>query len=291
MTDPQMFERLEDRRLLAASIRLKGSSMYITADPFGADTYVETDGQGTVRVDLDNNGIVDQTFLGITNITTQFVSAMDKIAFGDIDITGKLIVKPGTGNDSVAFLGTVTCPVVVDLGKGNDSLFYDHATFFQDVTIKMSQGDDSILGAGATFYGKLTIDAGAGNDTIDHDALFGGNAYYGGVSIVMGGGNDSYREIQGTFAGPALISMGGGNDSALIARSDFFGNTKIDMSAGNDVLDFDLANNDLAIDANQFFAAVSLTGGKGFDHFDDSLQTGYSIAPSIKQFEATFDDV
>ena len=86
-------------------------------------------------------------------------------------------------------------------------------------------------------------------------------------------------------------TLGVGNDSAVIAASDFFGNTKIDMSGGNDVLDFDLANNDLGIDANQFFAAATLLGGKGFDNFDESLQTGYAIPPTIKAFEDIFSDV
>jgi len=291
MTDPQLFERLEDRRLLTASIQLKGTSLTIVADAGGQETYVETTAQGTVHIDLDNDGTFDNTFVGITNITAQLTGGVDSIGFGDIDITGKLVVKPGTGNDTVVFLGTVTCPVTVDLGKGNDFLTYDNATFWQSVTIKMSQGDDTIVGAGATFFGKLTIDAGTGNDTIDHDAFFGGNTYYSGVTIAMGAGDDAYHEIDGTSFGPAVINMGAGNDLAVIARSDFFGNTKIDMSGGNDVLDFDLGNNDLGFDANHFHASVLLTGGKGFDNFDESLQTSYDIAPTVKQFEDVVNDV
>jgi hypothetical protein len=291
MTDPQMIERLEDRTLLTASIRLKGTALFIEADAFGQQTYVETTAPGTVRIDLDNDGIFDNTFVGITDITAQLIGGVDSIGFGNIDISGKLTVKPGIGNDEVVFLGTVTCPVLVDLGKGNDSVFYDNATFLQSVTIRMAEGDDSILGAGATFFGPLTIDAGKGNDVVDHDAFFGGNAYFGGATITMGGGNDAYREIQGTFAGPATINLGVGNDSAVIAASDFFGNTKFDMSGGNDVLDFDLANNDLGIDANQFFAAATLLGGKGFDNFDESLQTGYAVPPTVKAFEDIFSDV
>jgi hypothetical protein len=291
MTDPQLFERLEDRMLLAASLRVKGNTLIVEADPFGQQTYVETIAQGIVRVDLDNDGVFDHTLAGITNITAQLIAGADSIGFGDVDITGEILVKPGTGNDEVVFLGTVTCPVVVDLGKGNDTVLYDNATFLQSVTIKMAEGDDSLLGAGATFFGRLTIDAGKGNDTVDHDAFFGGNEYFGGVSIALGAGNDAYQELRGTFVGPAAINMGIGNDTAVIARSDFFGNTRIDLSGGNDVLDFDLANNDLAIDANQFSGPVTLLGGKGFDNFDDSLQTGYAIAPVVRQIEDPFDDV
>ena len=285
MTDPQLIERLEDRTLLAASIRLKGSALFIEADAFGQETYVETTAPGTVRVDLDNDGTFDNTFVGITDITAQLIGGIDAIAFGDINISGKLTVKPGIGNDGVAFLGTVTCPVLVDLGKGNDVINYDNATFLQSVTIRLGNGDDTAIGAGATFFGALTIEGGKGNDSVEHDAFFGGNRYFGNLSVVMGGGNDSYEEQQGVVSGATTVDLGAGHDAGLIARSQFAGPTRILLGGGNDTLDFDLENNNLGRDANRFGSTLAILGGNGFDRFDMSTQTVFALSPVIKQFE------
>lgn len=268
MTGELGIERLEDRVLLAASVRLKGTDLFIEGGAFIERVAIETSAPGTIHVDVDADGVVDFTFVGITNVTAKLGSNNDALFVGPLNIGGSLLVQGGAGHDDLVFDGPVSVAVAVDMGKGDDFISYHGSTFAGPVSLSLGAGNDEVQGTGAVFFGPLRIEGAGGNDTVVHGGTTGGNTYHGNVVVALGQGNDLHSEARGRFQGAASFDMGGGND----------------------VLDFDRDNNDLALDANQFRGQVRLLGGGGFDILDESLQTSYLVAPAVKGFEDLTND-
>jgi large repetitive protein len=89
---------------------------------------------------------------------------------GPVNVDGKLTVKTGSGNDSLAignsqFDGNAS----VDTGAGSDECAIEDSVFTKDVTVLMGAGDDELYVAGNTVDGKLRLDGGAGYDWLDEE--------------------------------------------------------------------------------------------------------------------------
>ena len=160
----------------------------------------------------------------------------------------KLSVSTGDGNDLVTLDASVTCPVTLSGGNGNDTL-----TAGEGASVIDGGAGDDYLTAG---HNKDVVTGDAGNDTIigaaGSDKLIGGD---GNDSISGGTGNDT---IQGGFGDDTLIGGSGTNvldysdhkatqaivadlgagTAGMIGESDVISGTfgKFCGSAGNDLI-------------------------------------------------------
>lgn len=250
-SDPAIYT---DPNLNAASNNADGSAGFLTdvgfttaASPLVTAT---VDGSGTLTINgtsAANSITVKRLTNGNYKITAD---AQDPIIITDT-VTG-IVIMGNDGDDTIVVASSVTVPVAVLGGAGNDT-----------ITTNGTRND--------------TIDGGDGNDTLSagggDDALYGGNGddvlnggaandeLYGetGNDTLNGGSGDDYMEGGDD---DDVLNGGGGNDELHGGT----GNDSLNGGGGDDIL-FGEAGND------------TLTGSSGSDIFvggddNDSISGG-----------------
>jgi Ca2+-binding RTX toxin-like protein len=146
------------------------------------------------------------------------------------NVTGKVKVFAGDGNDTVIANATLTVPMELHGESGNDTL---QGAAGND-SLDDGSGDDSLIAT----VGDDTLDGGSGNDTLQagtgNDLLIGG---IGNDSLLAAAGNDS---LYGT-AGDDTLRGGSGKDTLFAGDGNdcLLGGTGWDVmygEAGNDTL-------------------------------------------------------
>ncbi len=147
-------------------------------------------------------------------------------------------INTGSGNDFVYVDSTVTVPVFIDLGDGDDVASIDAANVNNSITIWGGAGNDNITGGGGaeTIYGgdgDDYITGGGGNDTIyggnGSDVIEGGT----GVDAVYGeAGDDSF--IWNSGDGQDSTISGGAGSNSLSINGDNNANTLTVAARGSD---------------------------------------------------------
>ena len=238
--------------------------------------------------------------------------------FQDFDnVTSILIADMGSGNDSVDIKSSVTTPLEVHFGEGEDSL---RSTGSGPVTAYGGAGNDSLQGGSGNDRlfggdGDDSIDGGAGDDWIeggdDNDTLYGGDdndtliGGDGNDTLIGGNGGDTISGgpggdlIAGDLAvldqnaagttGPTsavfrtLASPFGGNDTIEGGDDNDIifggaGSDSISGGAGQDILAGDDASITILLGSAEIPAIVSLNfGNSGNDRFRWSVGDGDDI--------------
>jgi hypothetical protein len=151
----------------------------------------------------------------VTSGTLTVTGTPQSDAIKIIQTEKNLVVRVGTHQIN-KFTATSVTKIVVNAGKGNDSVLLDFTTLSTPATISGGLGDDTIRTSG----GADSINGNAGNDNI-----------YSSAGNDTVNGNEGYDTISGG-AGNDLLIGGTGNDS-LIGGS---GADTLRGSAGHDDL-------------------------------------------------------
>ncbi len=282
-------ENLEDRRLMAASIQLYGSTLVIEG----------TSGNDYAYVREANGGL--QAVMTPSGDTTQQIN--ETFALNSVT---KIIMRGHDGNDTLLNYNTNIRSEIYG-GNGNDYLYGGNSndTLFGlngNDTIKGNGGNDYIHGDNDYFPylgGDDRIYGGNGNDTIAGDG--GDDTIYGeSGNDVLFGDNDhdwSYATTNGV-AGDDVLDGGSGND-------------RLDGDGGNDTLTGGAGNDSLfGLDGVDYLYGQSgndyldggddgvtdvLFGGSGQDRFVSNGKWQFSygsyrwVSDSIRDYSA-FDD-
>jgi Ca2+-binding RTX toxin-like protein len=248
-----------DLEAYTASAAIVSSANQLTIA--GDDGGVTTNDTITVQLDSANTNYLKVVF-GSTLVYDGLVASI-----GSIHIEGR------NGNDTITVGSTVTVPVYIDGGAGND-------------TITGGGGADSIVGGS----GNDCIQGGAGNDTLDGgtntDTLDGGSGVdtvtYSGRSanlslsldstandgasgendnivnaevLIGGSGNDTFNA--GSVSSPVIVIGGGGSDSADYSSA----------SAGITLVEVNSSGAGGSEDQSGFNSVETLTGSS----YDDAI--------------------
>ncbi|MEZ6058400.1 MAG: hypothetical protein R3C01_16995 [Planctomycetaceae bacterium] len=230
----EMFERLEDRVLLAASVKMKGDTLIINGDGSDDAIYVSGAGLATGEVevahDSDGDGIVDTflgTFDGVANIQIKSKGGDDAIGVFAVDITGDLTIVTGGGDDCVInTLSEIDGDVSVKTGGGNDLALLLNCVIGGAASLVTGGGDDIAGAAACMIGGTSTINTGGGDDlvTLTHTVSTGI------VNINAGGGDDEVGLDDGNLVPPGSKVSGGGGRGDLFADGDEPGTPVFDIS-------------------------------------------------------------
>ena len=174
--------------------------------------------------------------------------------FNPADVN-EIVVFSCDGHDGIDVWASSGIPVIVDAGKGHDSVW----TAGGDDTVLGGEGNDYIR----TYGGNDTIDAGDGNNVVYSDG--------GDDSVTTGNGNDCIH----TESGEDVIDSGAGNDWIHSGDGDDIvfagaGNDTVYAGDGNDIV-FGGSGNDHIVGGNGhdlLFGGAGkdyLNGGRGHD--------------------------
>jgi Ca2+-binding RTX toxin-like protein len=186
----KMIERLELRRLLAASL---GSDGTLTVTGTNASESIELDLRSPTRLKTEINDTNEQFFdYGqVKRIVIHALGGNDHVEFNDRNpITKQVIVFGGAGNDSL------------EGSPGNDTLYGEAGN---DV-LEGKEGNDSLVGSS----GKDRLEGDSGHDILKggshNDFIQGGP---GNDRIYGGHGND---DIQGNRGTDRILGESGNDD-------------------------------------------------------------------------------
>ena len=226
-----------------------------TATAVGEIRYVKTGGQTLLQIDIDGDGVADETLtlsngehdlLALTGDDRALYIVIDTTVYGTADND----VMDGT-EDSDILNGLEGNDTINGLG-GDDALFG-------------GDGDDVLIGGD----GNNVIDGGAGFDLISFENDTGTVTVFvtdTSSTVNHSTGVDAYSNIEG-FIGTV------GNDSFYAARG-YTGDLYFDGGAGNDYLRGSDGNDTLiGGDGNDY-----LRGGRGVDSFDGGDGTNDRIS-------------
>jgi hypothetical protein len=219
-------ERLEDRVLLAASI--KGKNLVVDGtDAADAIVIRWTGTPGEVEVSFDNGVTFGGPFSGFQNIKANLKGGDDFLDIQDsVTISGNLSVKLGDGDDVLNLSGSFGGNVKLDLGDGDDGVFESggvvpsapgdgNLAVGKNLTLKGGDGDDEYdPHQDITVGGNLKIDMGDGDDRVANHA--GVYTYHGRrISVKMGDGDDDELDLGGVItANNARVTLDGGDGSS-----------------------------------------------------------------------------
>jgi len=236
-------EVLEPRDLLSVTASLVGHSLTIQGD----------DTPASIEVFLDNSG---------QNVLVQNAGAT--IASYSKSTLSALFIQTGAGNDHISIGSSITQPVKIEAGAGDDLVVAGGGL----ATIMGGLGNDTLVGGYASnlIHGEEGNDyliAGAGSDVLDggagDDTLEGST----GIGLLSGGlGNDSVKGGSGNYT-----LSGGGGDDTLTGGS---GAGTLNGGSGNNILFNGVGN-----------YQVQLAGGT-----DTDGDTGLSLSAQSEQIPA-----
>jgi hypothetical protein len=191
-------ERLESRRLLAASVKQSGNTLTITGDNADDVILVVGGGAGEVEVftDSDGNGLADDSlgvFSGVGNLKINSKGGDDDVGVFNVELQGNVDIKTGNGDDvAVLMNGAIQGNVTLNTGSGNDVA--GTAGVFADITIggnlkiRTGNGNDGVSLSFTQLAGDLDVNAGSGDDLVhieEDDVALGG-----GIRLNGARGND-----------------------------------------------------------------------------------------------------
>ncbi|MCR9293188.1 MAG: fasciclin domain-containing protein [bacterium] len=245
------FEALEDRRLLAADVRVFDAGNDLVIHGTSSADHIE------VRLDADGNVAV----FGIGDTTINGGNAFYSTKFSGGRIRDDLRVYLGSGDDSIRVEGIDVGDDVILVGqRGDDALGLYQTSVGDDLRIYGSSGDSSISIDESHVGDDLAIYASSGSDVIgidqstveDYTFVFAGagddtvfvrNSTHEGIVNILLGSGDDYLGVQGTnpgdmlISGPVFITAGSGNDDIYVENTNVdkrviaFGNSGTDSFA------------------------------------------------------------
>lgn len=282
MNDMSMFERLEDRTLLAVSVALgkKGVLSLLGND---ANDVVDIEGTGLAgQVDVFVGGAFVGRFSAVKSISADLRNGNDDINLAAIQIGGIVDIRMGAGDDDVDVDNTpdvgASADNTVSIGdllihmggnaSDNVNISSDSGSFgisfARDLVIEgVTQVD--INGNGGTFATQLT------------DVNVGRNLRIAASSFVSVDIDLDDINVLGT----TTIVGGGANDRVEITDSSFARSVSVSLGLGNDVVDLDNG----AGEESAFSATVIFDGGAGTDTLDNFPGNLFAVAPTVKLFE------
>ena len=246
---PLQYERLEDRRLLAAGISLAGGVLKIEGDNGANNIFVHGDEDTLIYAGLDRNGDGDFDDPGdiLKVYEAQQVRSIvinskggDDMVLVHLDgfITGDLVINTGAGADTVQIEHVaVGRDLKVNTGAGDDQVDLFDSFAFRDAIIKTAAGNDLVtideFGAGR----NLSVDTAAGDDVVGISRLIVG----GKMDVKLGAGNDLLAiELCSLVVDPRKLSLdgGGGAMDRLIVCS--LQNLELALDGGAQIKQFEI---------------------------------------------------
>jgi hypothetical protein len=208
------------------------------------------------------------------------MSKINGAAYTDFQVTGKLDIAFGGGNDNVN-LG----PSFASGGSSNSGSILG-ALSFHDVnlnlagpattttrtttsTVTLNPPDKDLVSInGLTIPGWLTINTGADNDqvfvrdtNVGHSDLKSGAPSTGGIKVTTGLGNDTINFDGLRSSHDIDIDAGAGNDRVDVLNGAVVDNFMAELGDGDDVM---TVNNFSAI-SHTTIAKIRISGGNGTD--------------------------
>lgn len=313
-------ESLETRVLPAAVASVSKATLNITGDADASDLQIEQV-VGGVKVSALNGttirvggaDVAEFTFAGVTGLNVRLGEGDDSVAvlgslnlknvsfeLGDGDnvvsvgagmnISGKLTIKGGTGNDQITLNSTIGKSASLTTGLGNDEIFLRGTAFSSTVSINTGVGadtvdiDETLGGLDASFNNTLSITTGEDNDNVsikntttkrvsvntgdDDDIVTLDTVTANGtLSVQTGAGADELNllAVTETLNGTNTFNVGTGADAVVIARSSFQGTVNFDLGTG--------IFNTLSIDDTSFLAFFNLNANGTGDVIDIETNT------------------
>jgi hypothetical protein len=275
MDDKWRFERLEDRRLLAVSVRLgvKRGVLAVTGDADMNDVDIEGSG-GVGNVEVLVGGVSVDTFVGVKSIRVNLGGGNDTLGIAAVNIPGSITADMGAGadvfeldnlgllhNGAVQVGGSVT---VTFGGNMND----------------VADWNTNLAGVGIT-VGNNVVLAGAAKVNLNGN---GGSSVVQATDVTIGGALKV--GLNGTGAGVTLdlddVNVGGASilngslaaDSIQVTYCRFARRVDARLGGGDDLLDIDGGGM-----ANSFFGPVVFDFGVGVDTLDASGGNSFFTPP------------
>jgi VCBS repeat-containing protein len=202
-----VFERLEDRTLLAGNVAasISGGNLRIFGDALDNQVLVERAGATQVRL----------TPLGDTTVN----GSEEPVTLGGF--RRGITLNAGGGDDEFQFAGDETANFQIfgtanlNMGSGNDTLEFNGFRVSRALSISTGDGDDQILagdgvtaGSGLAAFETASISTGAGSDTVQL-----ANTYFAKhVSLNAGSGDDEV-DLRAFFHRSAILVGGPGFDT------------------------------------------------------------------------------
>ncbi len=219
-----LFEVLESRQLLSASVVQQGTVLYVrggesftqvfilettdgvtvfSQDANGSDEVIKT-GVQRIVVKLGNRG--SELFAGTETIPVSVTSGSgDDMLSVNVGNNVNVSIDAGGGLNEIALTGgdPQGGTAVITTGSGDDIIL---ATNFSNVVIASGSGEDLITVAGGNV---VFVNAGSGDDRIIVNAS--------GSTIILGGSGDDRVTLQGS--GTFFVNGGAGADTLITTAS------------------------------------------------------------------------
>ncbi|HLJ11767.1 MAG TPA: hypothetical protein VKU82_11290 [Planctomycetaceae bacterium] len=208
-------------------------------------------GNDTITFDAANLGTISG------NVEVDLGGGTNSLSFKDATVTGKTVVKGGSGADSIQLSNDTLGALSIMTGDANDSVKLSTVTIDGHQVSSDSDDDDdggiggfldTLLdglfdgwfggcwggwgGRGDDFgvsRGSLNIQAGNGNDTIELDSVTGASSGSGGLSWLFSG--DSWL-----FGSQWKISLGSGADTVTFNSVQAPHSLSVQGGSGNDTV-------------------------------------------------------
>jgi large repetitive protein len=256
------FERLEDRKLLAASVSQRGSTLTINGDNADDSLTIESTATGEVVVTDNTTGDVDvYTNVRIINVNTRGGDDTVEFIGGDLLSGGRVSVNLGSGDDTGIVSGDFSGSLTVDGGIGLDTLdLTGLGAVDGSLTLRSSTGGDEIALGPAFISGNLSITTSTGEDIVTIDGV----SVDGTTRVSLGTGDDQLSIVGGTFGRAVTLDAGAGDDFIDNAGNTYDSNLTVNLNAGDD----SYAEIASFVDGN-----LRVNGGAGDDDFDGTGTT------------------
>ena len=213
-----MFETLEARRLMTATVTF-GDGVVATQSGSGS-LVVKAGNASTMNVNVIENGI-SQTqggvAVGLGNILVQDTNTFEEHVFYNVNTTKFVVIQGGKGNDTINYDGTSTRAQITG-GSGADFIYLTDRGAGGS-TMDGGNGNDSLA---VVFSHHSTVTGGAGDDVI-----LVNTSCQDGCTIADPAANDLI-----------VVNAGDGNDTIVV----YDGNAQVDGGKGVDSLQVDVSN-------------------------------------------------
>jgi len=220
----------------APTITLVGSSLYIVGGSSSND-----------QVQISSAGSSNTGSTGLR------VSAnLNRVSWNKTYSPTTVYIVGFNGNDNVQVGGSLTIPMVISFGNGNNNLHLGNG----NETVTLGAGNDDVqAGNGSNTItggkGHYNVQLGNGNDTI---FLGGGNdnvqAGNGNDSVTVGNGNDNVQ----LGGGSNVVMLGSGNDNVqagngnnAITAGSGKGNDNVQLGKGNNTVTLSNGNGNVQL--------------------------------------------
>jgi Ca2+-binding RTX toxin-like protein len=228
------------------TVSVKKGNLFITGDEADNRIAIDVgdDASSFLISPFDNTTINGEAraFLRVTDVIGDFRIKMQE---GNDWVALRYLEETWVVRDSVRIdVGwEVPGSVHIDVGKGDDLVYFVETTVGGDLRVSMGPGDDEIDCDECSIRGNLAVETGTGNDLFKDDE---GREVGGSTRIDMGSGNDSllFDEIVGrTFLGPVHLLMSSGNDRVELSYVTFASSARLEGGTNHDTIEVGLGVN------------------------------------------------